>query len=145
MPAMENEREKKLQKEVFEAIKGAGEPEQLLNYKDASAYQLLFNVLAEKDDIQIPEDFADTVTKKALKRKKMSILFHSVLLYTLPTILLIALSFASLFFLSKEVLIEVISFVTVYHKTIIFVAVIITLVQLADRWLLPKNSGYSTN
>ena len=142
---MENEREKKLQEEVFETIKGVGKPEQLSNDKDASTYQLLFNVLSEKDDIRIPKDFADAVTKKALKRKKMSILFHSVLIYTLPTILMVALSFASLFFISKEVFIEVINFVTAYHKSIIFVAVIITLVQLADRWLLPKNSGYSTN
>ncbi len=142
---MENEREKKLQEEIFEAIKDSDNPEQLSDGKDASTYRLLFNVLAEKDDIRIPEGFADAVTKKAIKRKKASVLLHSVLLYTLPTILLIVLSFASLFFISREVFIDLIHFIQIYHNYIIFVVVIITLVQLADRWLLPKNSGYSTN
>jgi len=143
---MENDREKKLQEEIIENIKDVDNTGQLSNNKDASAYRLLFNVLATKDDdIQIPDDFAEVVTKKAIQKKQISLGINTILLYALPIILLISLSIVSLFFISKEVFTDLISFVIVYHKSIIFAVVIITLVQLADRWLLPRSSGFSTN
>ncbi len=137
---MENDKERHIQEEILKTIKEGISPIDVLQDEDAATYQMLFDVLSEEDELNIPRDFAEIVTAKARKRTRLSEVFHSISFYGLPVIFLVTLSFASLFFASKEFFITLLHFIRIYGNYIIFAVVIIVLVQLADKWLVKKKT-----
>lgn len=139
---MYNDKEKYLQEEILKALKDGKRPHALAQDETAEAYQLLFDALSEEEDLKIPGDFAESAAKAAVKKTKLSLAIHSALLYTVPVILLLALSFSSLFFLSKETFNTLNYLGRLYGQYIAFAVAIITLVQLADRWFVSKRTSY---
>ncbi len=142
---MENDREKYLQEEILNALRKGDRPDMHSNDDDTAAYLLLFDALSEKAAVKIPQDFAEVVAKKAVRKKKISDAVQTAWMYVLPITVMLLLSASSLFFFAKETFEALIRFGRLYGHYMIIAIVIIMLVQIADKWLIPKHSRYSVN
>lgn len=104
--------------------------------EDGDLYKMLKGALEATPRVDLPEDFAHLVTKKAVRRKRLHHLFRSVTLYFASAAFLTILGGLALFFLAKDVFNFLLENIQTYKYPVVFAVMVIVLIQLMDEFLV---------
>jgi len=137
-----NNSEKEIQERAFESWTGSSGSKGLPT-SDEQAYHRVFDALREEPEVDIPIDFAQVVTSKAIRRKKVYDFFrNSMFIGTICALLIFATSIV-LYLISDDLLLNIWLLLTGFKSYILFGISIVFVIQAIDKMLITREIEYS--
>ncbi len=108
---------------------------------DGEIYDKIKFALNEPPTFHLQSNFAESVTRVAIKRKAFHVTVKTALLKTGITLAILLMGAAAFYFISKEVFSELAALILNYKYQLLFSLVLLSGVQILDKLLLRKQFG----
>jgi hypothetical protein len=134
----ENKQEKAYQKWIGDNLEAGSLSD------DEQDYVKVFDALREEPEINIPHDFAEIVTKKAVQRKRINDFLRNTMLIGLISAILILFTAMVLMFISRDLIVNIWTMISPFKIPILFSLMVFLAIQAVDRIYIPRKVDFST-
>ena len=112
---------------------------------DAEIYDKIKFALTEPPAFHLESNFAESVTKEAVKRKALHATVGAVLFKAAVTFAILIIGAAAFYFISKEVFGELAALILNFKYQLLFALALLSGIQIMDKLLLRKEFGDRTS
>lgn len=130
-----------IDQEIQEALDGRIGPlrkHEFSMHENAELYNSLFQLLDEKPEIHFDDDFSQTIIDVAHKRKRIREILWKVLLYTLVSIPLIAVSILVVIAMDPGIFWNMVESLKYNANYLLFGSLVFATIQILDMLLIKK-------